>query len=124
MTPPYCNQNNIQFGNYSTKDIGSKATFIGGINQFYNKSPTIVKHSIRHLYTPVHNNDKFRENEPIDYNINLENIILGKDKRTTLMLRHIPNKYTLNNLVEEINSLYLGKYDYINLPIDYEVFVL
>ena len=32
--------------------------------------------------------------------INLDNIIIGTDKRTTLMLRNIPNKY--------------------NLPIDYE----
>ena len=46
---------------------------------------------------------------------------MGKDKRTTIMLRNIPNKYTLANLVEEINNLYLGKIDYINLPIDYEV---
>ena len=27
--------------------------------------------------------------------INLDNIIIGTDKRTTLMLRNIPNKYTL-----------------------------
>lgn len=56
-----------------------------------------------------------------DFRINLENIISGKDKRTTIMLRNIPNKYTLCNLVEEINQVYLGKIDYINLPIDYEV---
>lgn len=39
------------------------------------------------------------------------------------MLRNIPNKYTLQNLVDEINSLFLGRYDYINLPIDYEVYI-
>jgi hypothetical protein len=36
------------------------------------------------------------------------------------MLRNIPNKYTLNNILEEINSSFWGKFDYINLPIDYE----
>jgi hypothetical protein len=56
-----------------------------------------------------------------DFKINIDNIISGKDKRTTIMLRNIPNKYTLCNLVEEINQVYLGKIDYINLPIDYEV---
>ncbi len=60
--------------------------------------------------------------EPIDFKINLDNIMIGKDKRTTIMLRNIPNKYTLANLVEEINIMFLGKIDYINLPIDYEVF--
>lgn len=61
------------------------------------------------------------KDEPVDYKKNLENIINGKDKRTTIMLRNIPNKYTLSNLVEEVNTLFAGKMDYINLPIDYEV---
>lgn len=52
--------------------------------------------------------------------INLENIIIGSDKRTTLMLRNIPNKYTLSNILEEISHSFWAKYDYINLPIDYE----
>ena len=52
--------------------------------------------------------------------INLDNIIIGTDKRTTLMLRNIPNKYTLTNIVDEIGSAFWGKYDCINLPIDYE----
>lgn len=62
--------------------------------------------------------------EIFDQKINLENILLLKDKRTTLMLRNIPNKYSLNNLVDEIvnnNPSFAGKFDYINLPIDYEV---
>ena len=50
----------------------------------------------------------------------IDDILIGKEKRTTLMLRNIPNKYSLINLVEEINSSFWGKYDYINLPIDYE----
>ena len=52
--------------------------------------------------------------------MNLLQIISGKDKRTTLMLRNIPNKYKLNDLVKEIDKSFWGKYDYINLPIDYE----
>ena len=36
------------------------------------------------------------------------------------MLRNIPNKYTLTNLVEELNPSFWGKFDYINLPIDYD----
>jgi hypothetical protein len=61
--------------------------------------------------------------EVFDHKINLDNILLLKDKRTTLMLRNIPNKYSLNNLVDEIvnsNPSFAGKFDYINLPIDYE----
>lgn len=35
------------------------------------------------------------------------------------MIRHIPNKYTLNSMIEEINSEFALKYDVFYLPIDY-----
>ena len=73
-----------------------------------------IKNPISDLKFPV-------KEEPLDFKINQENTIIGKDKRTTIMLRNIPNKYTLANLVDEINNIFLGKIDYINLPIDYEV---
>ena len=63
-------------------------------------------------------NNKLNEKE--NKKIIINNIIIGQEKRTTLMLRNIPNKYTLKNIVEEIDSSFWGKYDYINLPIDYE----
>jgi len=59
-------------------------------------------------------------NQEQDLSINLENILLGKDKRTIMMIRNVPNKYTLSNIVDEINTHFLGKYDYINLPVDPE----
>ena len=50
--------------------------------------------------------------------INLDNIIQGKDKRTTVMVRHIPNKYTSEILLEEIDVVCKNKYDFFYLPID------
>jgi hypothetical protein len=86
------------------------------------KSPTAIKYEtkLKENKFSVNNTDK----EIFDHKINIENILIGKDKRTTIMLRNIPNKYTLQNLVDEIvnnNPTFGGKFDYINLPIDYEV---
>ena len=67
--------------------------------------------------TNINNN---KNNEKEKQKIDIIEIISGKDKRTTLMLRNIPNKYKLNDLVKEIDKSFWGKYDYINLPIDYE----
>jgi hypothetical protein len=53
--------------------------------------------------------------------INLDNIIHGRDKRTTIMIRHIPNKYTTQSLLEEIDLNFKGKYDFFYLPMDFEV---
>lgn len=71
-------------------------------------------------FSADHRSNHYKTEEIFDYKINLENIIIAKDKRTTIMIRNIPNKYTLANLVDEINATFLGKYDYINLPVDYE----
>ena len=44
------------------------------------------------------NNVMINNNGYTNNKINFDNIIIGKDKCTTLMLRNIPNKYTLNNI--------------------------
>ena len=51
--------------------------------------------------------------------INLENILKFKDKRTTLIIRNIPNKYTILLLLEELNHNFENKYDIVYLPQDY-----
>lgn len=53
------------------------------------------------------------------YKINIDNIIEGKDNRTTLMIRNIPNKYTGKSLRNEINKSNKDRYDYFYLPIDF-----
>jgi len=64
--------------------------------------------------------DKEKKNFDDEQNgINLENILRKRDKRTTVMIRHIPNKYNLNTMLEEINPDFQGKYDVFYLPIDY-----
>ena len=51
--------------------------------------------------------------------INLENILRNRDKRTTLIIRNIPNKYTINLLLKELNQNFENKFDIVYLPQDY-----
>ena len=46
-------------------------------------------------------------------------IFFCKDKRTTLMIKNIPNKYTISSFLEEININFKYTYDIFYLPIDY-----
>lgn len=54
-----------------------------------------------------------------DYTLDLEALRNGTDKRTTLMIRNIPNKYTQLQFINELfNSGFRGKFDFLYLPID------
>lgn len=44
----------------------------------------------------------------------------GLEKRTTVMVRNIPNKYTQSMLLQEIDASYRGAYDFFYLPIDFK----
>lgn len=55
------------------------------------------------------------------FTIKLDNILRCKDSRTTVMIRHIPNKYSTYSLLDEINALFKNKFDFFYLPMDYEV---
>jgi hypothetical protein len=47
--------------------------------------------------------------------------LIGNDWRTTLMIRNIPNKYTVNELAHEIDSEHPNTYDFLYLPCDPKV---
>ena len=67
---------------------------------------------------------KVKDKKITSKEISIVDILNNKDKRTTIMIRHIPNKYTLDDLSYEIDELFYGKYTYINLPLDYSVYFL
>ena len=50
--------------------------------------------------------------------INISKIIKNKDKRTTLIIRNIPNKYTIQLLLIELSTNFNNKFDVIYLPQD------
>lgn len=52
--------------------------------------------------------------------MDLERIKSGQDKRTTLMIKNIPNKYTQRMLLSRIEEEYKGTFDFFYLPIDFK----
>ena len=54
------------------------------------------------------------------YPIDLDKILKGIDTRTTVMIRHIPNKYSCKNVLDEIDVACKDKYDFFYLPLDLE----
>ncbi|KAL7309866.1 hypothetical protein PS15m_010695 [Mucor circinelloides] len=52
--------------------------------------------------------------------VDFERIRSGQDKRTTFMIRNIPNKYTQQMLIDYVNTTHQRKYDFLYLRIDFQ----
>ncbi|CAM9885771.1 unnamed protein product, partial [Phaeothamnion confervicola] len=55
-----------------------------------------------------------------EFGLDVKKIAKGADKRTTIMIRNIPNKYTQAMLLREIDANYREAYDFFYLPIDFK----
>ncbi|GAA0142782.1 RNA metabolism protein [Lithospermum erythrorhizon] len=54
------------------------------------------------------------------FELDIDRIMRGEDKRTTLMIKNIPNKYTSKMLLAAIDEHHRGSYDFLYLPIDFK----
>ena len=103
--------NKIPSNNYPINILINNLPFYN-INIFNNNNPFLNQTISERSLTGQYNIDN-------PYNIiNLDNIIKNIDKRTTLIIRNIPNKYTIPLLLIELNEDFRGKFDTIYLPQD------
>ena len=103
--------NKIPNNNYPINILINNLPFYN-INIFNNNNPFLNQTISERSLTGQYNIDN-------PYNIiNLDNIIKNIDKRTTLIIRNIPNKYTIPLLLIELNENFRGKFDTIYLPQD------
>mmetsp|Transcript_5083 Transcript_5083/g.12818 ORF Transcript_5083/g.12818 Transcript_5083/m.12818 type:complete len:827 (-) Transcript_5083:1834-4314(-) len=52
--------------------------------------------------------------------LDLDKVRSGEDRRTTLMIRNIPNKYSQKMLLSTVDEKHKGTYDFLYLPIDFK----
>lgn len=98
-------------GNFASTFVCTQSHNMGNMGMMFNPSFAFPQNCT----TPTNNSSSDSKS------IIIENIISGKDKRTTIMLRNIPLKYNITNLTEEINTAFAGKFDFINMPINLDV---
>ena len=103
------NENNLNYNNNFKKN--KKAHSNKTINK-YNLEKTNYSNK-RKVFNPIPDSERKKNI------INLIEVLQGKDLRTTLMIKNIPNKYTISTFLEEINGNFKDTYDIFYLPIDY-----
>ena len=94
-----------------------------GINNFYEINKNINNLNYQNFFTSFSSFSvgKNKNGVNIDspkYFIHVENILQGKDKRTTLIIRNIPMSYSISKLLRDLNKKFYHKYDVVYLPKD------
>ena len=91
-----------------------------------NISQKILNSKINEKITEIKNNNLKEKEQKNNYLnkgekqiLNLDDIVSGKDTRTTIMIRNIPIKYTEEMLFDALKE-FNGKYDCLYLPYDFE----
>ena len=119
-------QNNKDIQNSSLLFLQSKLNNLKQSNEKKNLNwKGISKDMLNNKSNGISGNTyKRRNNQNLDFDIkkniiNLMDIFLCKDLRTTLMIKNIPNKYTISSFLDEINTYFKFTYDIFYLPIDY-----
>lgn len=112
--------------NYDTNNhrlkLSDILTFKNDICMQENVNNSGNKNSYKILYYQHFSGIKKRntsDEERKKYVINSDEITTGKDFRTTLMIKNIPNNVTQIKLLEKINKYFQGTYNFFYLPIDF-----
>ena len=124
QNPNINNINNFFYNNQSQQYIFPENAFSynnSNINQSQNNNNYQNNNQNNWKDSEKKNKNKKKFKDKIEkklFVIDLDNIIKGTDERTTVMIRHIPNKYTSQTLLDELNMVCKNKYDFFYLPID------
>jgi hypothetical protein len=73
------------------------------------------------IHNKFHSNRKMQSVNQKDerhFTININDIIDRRDVRTTLMIKNIPNKYSMKQLLFEINQNNRDRFNFLYVPID------
>lgn len=61
-----------------------------------------------------------KDGDASQFSLDIQKVNDGRERRTTLMIKNIPNKYSQKMLLAAVDEHHRGKYDFFYLPIDFK----
>ena len=121
---------NLNNNYYSEKKIKNNNSFLedqnqNNLNNINNYNNILYNNKLKMNYKNIITNKNMNNNlnkgnlKGEKQILNLDDIVTGKDTRTTVMIRNIPIKYT-DEILNEALVEFHGKYDCLYMPYDYE----
>ena len=101
--------------NNSNNNINSNRNSFNFRNSLHNRKRINFKNSINNINNNINYIEKEKEFEP---NVDIRKVLSLEDKRNTIMIKNIPNKFTREKLLELIDKNFAGTYDLFILPKD------
>ena len=101
--------------NNSNNNINSNRNSFNFRNSLHNRNSINVRNSINNINNNINYIEKEKEFEP---NVDIRKVLSLEDKRNTIMIKNIPNKFTREKLLELIDKNFAGTYDLFILPKD------
>ena len=124
--------NNNQRGSNSVGSNKSMKMYNNNSAAAVNNDPNSINHTTGATVSNNINNGNLKKkkkggtkspkrNRPIDpaFKIDVEKLKSKEEKRTTMMVRNIPNRFTKDGMITEFNQYFEGEYDFFYLPIDF-----
>ena len=101
--------------NNSNNNINSNRNSFNFRNSLHNRNSINFRNSINNINNNINYIEKEKEFEP---NVDIRKVLSLEDKRNTIMIKNIPNKFTREKLLELIDKNFAGTYDLFILPKD------
>ena len=84
----------------------------------FNLNNILPNFAINEEYQNIGGKEEMEKEEEMNLDLNINDIISKKDKRSTLMIKNIPNKFNQEYILNIINQNFKGTFDIFVLPTD------
>ena len=121
------NKEDDLYGGNTSISLSFRTTFHSStmdskLSEGLNKNDSLVENILELSSNNIDNNNNIKEEVNLNLNLDINKVVSLEDRRATIMIKNIPNKFNQNLLLSIIDQNFKGTYDLFILPTDINKF--